>query len=120
MAKRQRGFKSSQTGTPNSKNYSKGSGRISRIMNPWGTPFGKKSKGSIGKVSGSSTRMARPAPEQRGMQYPANQPWAWPVVPDEIGHTAAPDPFGITAQVRTNVNASIEHAYTRAGYQNSP
>lgn len=116
MAKRNR-----QTGTPNPKNYSRGSGKITKTRMPWGTPgVAARAKGMLGKVSGSSRRQSRPAPEERGMQYPKNQPSQWPVMPDYVNHTLAPPSSGYTSNVAAKNNAAVEHAYTRAGYQNSP
>jgi hypothetical protein len=107
-----------QTGTPNPKNYSKGSGKINRTRSPWGTPgVAARVKGAWGKVYGSSRRQSRPAPEERGMQYPVNQPSQWPVEIDRVNHTLAPPLSGYVTNVANKNNAAVEHAYTRAKYQ---
>lgn len=114
MAKRNK-----QTGTPNPKNYTKGSSRLSKTMNPWGKPVARKAKGLLGRVSGSSVRKSRSAPElapqTRG--YPKNQPSQWPVMPDYVNHTRTPSLSGVNNTTAASHNAAVERAYTRAGYQ---
>jgi hypothetical protein len=103
-----------QTGTPSTKFSGK---KAKRSLPPWGLPVPARFKAAFGNVSGTSRRKATPAPELKGMNYQHNDPTQWPVEPDYVNHTRAPDPYGITDTVRTNYNAAIEHAYTRAKYQ---
>jgi len=113
MAKR-----NSRTGTPNTKGVAKKSS-AGKIFNPWGKILPARFR-SGGVTSGG--RKSRPspdlAPQTKG--YPKNQPGKWPVEPDYVNHTTAPDPYGLNDTIRTNLNDAVEHAYTRAGYQDEP
>lgn len=119
-------MKKSQIGTPSKRNYT-GKKVAKKVLNPWGSIFPQKSVGhtnGIGQsrrsgrntVSGSSVRKPMPDPSLRGMQYPANKPYAWPVVPDvaqplENGHTS-----GLTSDVIDANNSAVNNAYKRGGY----
>lgn len=117
-----------QLGGKNTKPIGASLKKFAKTINPWGPNVPNKRIGLTGAIGqsmrtranttyGSATKKPTPAPELKGMQYPKNDPTAWPVEPDFVNHTRAPDPFGITAQVITNVNKSIEDAYHRDGYQ---
>lgn len=109
MAKR-----TSRTGTPNTGGIAK---RVKgRILNPWGKPVPLFFKGR-GTVSGSAVRKSSPSPELKGMDYPKNKPYLWPVVPDFENHTLPPPQSGLTQDVIDANNAATEQAYNRAGYQ---
>lgn len=112
-------FAKSQLGSKNKKNYSRGSGKINQTMNPWGKAVGFKARTAWGRVSGSSTRQPKssPALAPQTAGYPRNDPLNWPVEPDLSGHTLPPSSSGLTAAVAARVNASVEQAYHRAGYQ---
>jgi hypothetical protein len=104
-----------QTGTPSSGNYTgKKAKKATKTKNPWGGPNIPLKFKSNGGVSGSSRRLAKPAPELSGMNYPANSPVDWPVEPDFVGHTVPPS---TPAAVITANNTAVERAYTRAKYQ---
>jgi hypothetical protein len=112
----------SQTGTPSSGNFSGAKGRRKFTARmPWGKASSARIK-SQGKPSGSSTRKSKSAPElaPQTKGYPANQPSQWPVIPDYAGHTRTPSLSGVNSTTAATHNAAVEHAYTRAGYQNSP
>lgn len=115
MARKSNGFKGSQLGKPSTRFTGK---LASKIRSPWGTPgVGRKLKGSIGKVYGSSTRQQKPDSQRFSMDYPRNDPLMWPVEVDRVGHTKAPPQSGMTtAKINAN-NAAVEHAFTRAKYQ---
>jgi hypothetical protein len=87
-----------------------------RKLNPWGgpnIPFRPKYRG----VGGSRTKQARPDLDRlTRLNYPANQPWAWPVDIDPADPELHPDNRAPQASV-DRINTSIEEAYHRAGYQ---
>lgn len=116
MAKR-----NGRTGTPNTKGVAKKSS-ASRILNPWGKPIPMRIRSAWSAVSGSDAKKAHPSPElaPQTKGYPRNKPGKWPVEPDYVNHTPAPDPYGLTNGIRADLNATVEHAYTRAGYQQAP
>lgn len=108
-----------QTGTPSSGNYSGKRGRsIGKVKAPWATYLGFKGPLKKG-VSGSATRQSHPAkseaPQTQG--YPRNQPDQWPVEPDFDNYTLPPPLSGLTDDAIDINNATVENAYTRAGYQ---
>lgn len=121
-------FRKSQTGTPSKRNYG-GKKVAKKIVNPWGSIFPQKGVGRVNgigqsrrsarnTVSGSDIRKPTPDSSERGMQYPANKPYAWPVEPDfdthvapENGHTS-----GYTAAVAARQNAQVNTAFKRGGY----
>lgn len=112
-------MRKSQLGTPSSGNYSGKRGRsIGNVKAPWATYLGFK--GPLKKPIGASvTKQARPSksesPQTQG--YPRNQPDQWPVEPDFAGHTLPPPLSGLTDAAIAINNATVEQAYTRAGYQ---
>lgn len=116
-----------QLGTKNKKPIGASLKKFAKTVNPWGPNVPNKRIGLTNAIGqsmgtranatyGSATKKPTPAPELRSMQYPKNDPLMWPIEPD-AGHTHPPSQSGITAQVRTNVNKSVEDAYTRDGYQ---
>lgn len=116
-----------QTGSKNTKTIG-GRQKATRVVNPWGpivpnrnightNGIGQSIKNIYGRVRGSATRKPVPASELKGMQYPANDPGKWPVEPDFVNHTRAPDPYGITPAVEASWNQALENEYHRAGYQ---
>lgn len=117
-----------QLGTKNGKAIGAAFKKFGKTLNPWGpnvpqktasgaNGIGQTGRSRISSTTGSSTKKPVPDSSLRGMQYPKNDPLMWPVEPDFDNHTLPPSQSGITQTVIDNVNASIEHAYTRDGYQ---
>lgn len=114
-------LRKSQLGGINKKNFTGKRAKKSRVtLNPWGGPNLPWRKSKTSKPSGSSRKPATPDPQERGMQYEANKPYQWPVEPDLDNHTLPPSLSGLNSTTIASNNAAVEHAYTRAGYQNSP
>lgn len=108
----------SQIGGKNKRSITRKAKRYAGTLNPWGGPNIPKKTRSKGKSTGGSTvRQSKPSPQLKGMSYPANQPSQWPVEPDFVNHTLPPPLSGLTPDVAVSHNASVEHAYKRAGYQ---
>lgn len=119
--------KGKQTGTKNTRSIAKAQKRTTTV-DPWGpivpnrrvgktNGLGQSQNAKMNTTAGSATRKPTPAPELRSMQYPKNDPLQWPVEIDTATHTRQPSVSGVTSTVITNVNQSIENAYTRAKYQ---
>jgi hypothetical protein len=111
-----------QTGTPNTKPIGASGQKFGKTLNPWGgpnIPKGQVPKGT-NSASGSSTSKPTPDPQLFGMDYDGRDPLQWPVVLDLVNHVRQPSISGITPNVINKVNAAVEHAYTRDGYQASP
>lgn len=117
-----------QTGTKNTKAIGAALRKARKVINPWGpivpnrrvgkvNGIGQSVTGRSSTVRGSATRKPRPDPSLRSMDYPRNDPLAWPVEVDTTTHVRQPSQSGITSSVIANVNASIEQAYTRDKYQ---
>ncbi len=107
-----------QTGSVNKKDITRKGKKARKIKNPWGgPPVPLRSRNGQGTVQGSSTRKPTSDPSLKGMDYPPNKPYEWPVEPDFDNHTLPPPASGLTDDVIDNFNATVEQAYTRAGYQ---
>jgi hypothetical protein len=117
-----------QLGSKNTRAIGAAFKKFGKTLNPWGPNIPVRRVGHTNDLGqsrtargntayGSSTKKPTPAPELKGMQYTKNDPTQWPVEPDYVNHTRAPDPYGITSTVVTNVNKAVEDAYTRAKYQ---
>jgi hypothetical protein len=106
------------TGTPNKKSVGASGKKFGSTLNPWGGPNIPKPQvpKSVGSASGSSMRKPVPDSQLRGMDYPANDPLLWPVVPN-VANGRQPSSSGITPAVIAKNNAAVEQAYTRAKYQ---
>lgn len=111
-----------QLGSKGRTDYGRMGNGGSVIKNPWGGPNLPWRIKRSSKVEGTDRNPQFPdaseSPQTVG--YPANQPSQWPVEPDLVGHTLPPPLSGNTAATRSRHNASVEHAFTRAGYQSSP
>jgi len=112
-----------QTGTPNTKPIGASGQKFGKTLNPWGgpnIPKGQVPKGT-NSASGSSTSKPVPDPQLFDTGVRSSDPLEWPVVLNWDGsYTRQPSTSGITANVINKVNAAVEHAYTRDGYQASP
>lgn len=109
----------SQTGSPNTKSIGASARKFARTLNPWGfnVPKGSVPKG-VSSAGGSNMRKPIPDPQLKGMDYPANDPLLWPVVPNWDGtYTRQPSSSGISPEVIAKNNSAVEEAYHRAGYQ---
>jgi hypothetical protein len=117
-----------QLGTKNSKAIGASLKRFASTITPWGpnvpnkrigltNAIGQSATGRGNTTYGSSTRKPTPDASLRGMQYAKNDPLQWPIENPPGTYTQQQDVSGITAQARTNINSSIENAYTRDGYQ---
>jgi hypothetical protein len=117
-----------QTGTKNTKAIGAVFKKARKTVNPWGpilpnrrigkvNGIGQSITSRVGRVRGSATRKPTPDASLRSMDYPRNDPLAWPVEIDTTTHVRQPSQSGITSSVIANVNASIEQAYTRDKYQ---
>jgi hypothetical protein len=116
-----------QTGSKNTKAIG-GKQKKTTIVDPWGpivpnrrvgktNGIGQSSRARMNTTGGSAARKPTPDPALKSMNYPKNDPLQWPVEIDTVNHTRQPSVSGVTSTVVTNVNQSIENAYTRAKYQ---
>ena len=116
-----------QTGTKNTRAIGAAFKKFGKTINPWGpnvpnkrigltNAIGQSVTGRGSTTTGSSTKKPTIDPSLRGMNYPKNDPTQWPIE-NPPGSFNTQDPFGLTSQARANINASVEHAYTRDGYQ---
>lgn len=85
---------------------------------PWGDAIPARFKKRA--VGGSSRRKSTPDARLRGLDYPANDPAAWPVDLETLHALAAagePLPGAIPQEKIDERNAIVEQAYHRAKYQ---
>lgn len=97
-------------------------GKVDRA--PWGKAIPKdvgRHTNSVGSGNRSKVRVrssgSRPTPDRSlfGMDYPANDPAAWPVMPDPA--TGRRGNVSTHTQAKVDfVNTAVNHAYQRAGY----
>lgn len=81
-------------------------------MSPWGNNFGRTGVGG-GKVGGSSRRQNTPDPSLYSMDYTANDPLQWPVMPDgQTGLRRGPT-SGMTQAKADRNNLIVNHAFLR-------
>jgi hypothetical protein len=117
----------SQTGSKNTRSIGAAFKKFGRTINPWGpnvpnrrvgltNSIGQTSRSRTNSTRGSATRMPRPDPSLRGVDYPPNDPVQWPIENLPGSHTPQQDPFGLNDTIRSNINTSINHAFKRAGY----
>lgn len=109
-------MRKSQLGSVNKRKLGAKLRSTGRKLNPWGgpnIPVRQKFK----HAGGSRTKQARPDLDRlTRMNYPANQPWAWPVDIDPADPQLHPDNRAPSASM-DRINQSVENAYTRAKYQ---
>lgn len=115
-----------QTGTQNKRAFG-GKQKRTNTVDPWGpivpntrvgkvNAIGQSVRALINSTRGSATRKPKPAPQLFKMDYPANDPLAWPVEIDTVNHTRQPSVSGVTPTVITNVNKAVNNAFKRDGY----
>ena len=117
--KNSRGYTKKQTGSRNTKGVARVGGNR-RTVNPWGNNVpkatGRRANAvgqTVARSKGLRNPSRRPTPDASlwSIDYPKNDPAAWPIEGGKRGPTSA------MTQHKADVhNAAVEQAYTRAGY----
>lgn len=92
--------------------------RLGKAGKPWGDAVPARFRRK--PVNGSSRGKPRPDARLTGLDYPANDPAAWPVDLETLHDLAAagePLPGAISQAKIDEHNTIVENAYTRAKYQ---
>lgn len=99
--------------------------RAGKTLNPWGRAVAKRlttgatptgiTRYKTRKPSGSAVRRPTPDPQLKGMQYPKNDPLAWPLESPQT-RSDLNRVSGMTQDKADFWNGAVDKAFERGGY----